>query len=204
MLERLPHRSLGHLAVAGQRLGRTPYRVWVLSGDSEMAEGSVWEAIEHAGVEHLDSLTLVIDVNRLGQRGPTRHQRDLEAYGRRLRAFDWHTIEIDGHDVDAIDAAFNEARSTGRRPTAIIAGTRKGKGVASVEDREGMHGKPLPHAESAIEELGGRRSIRISVAKPVEPEAPARTARHPVTLELPRYEVGESVATRDAYGRALA
>ncbi|MFD7894572.1 transketolase [Streptomyces sp. NPDC059743] len=192
------------MALAGQRLGRTPYRVWVLSGDSEMAEGSVWEAIEHAGVEHLDSLTLVLDVNRLGQRGPTRHQRDLEAYGRRLRAFDWHTIEIDGHDVDAIDAAFNEARSTGRRPTAIIAGTRKGKGVASVEDREGMHGKVLPDAESAIEELGGRRSIRISVAKPAEPEAPARTARHPVTLELPRYEVGDSVATRDAYGRALA
>ncbi|MEV0038623.1 transketolase [Streptomyces sp. NPDC050804] len=192
------------MALAGQRLGRTPYRVWVLSGDSEMAEGSVWEAIEHAGVEHLDSLTLVIDVNRLGQRGPTRHQRDLEAYGRRLRAFDWHTIEIDGHDVDAIDAAFNEARSTGRRPTAIIAGTRKGKGVASVEDREGMHGKPLPDAESAIEELGGRRSIRISVAKPAEPETPARTARHPVTLELPRYDLGDSVATRDAYGRALA
>nr|WSZ99873.1 transketolase [Streptomyces sp. NBC_00857] len=192
------------MALAGQRLGHAPYHVWVLSGDSEMAEGSVWEAIEHAGDQHLDSLTLVIDVNRLGQRGPTRHQRDLDAYGRRLRAFGWHTIEIDGHDMDAVDAAFNEARSTLRVPTAIIAGTRKGKGVASVEDREGMHGKPLPDAESAIEELGGRRFIRVPVTKPAPPGTPARTARHTATVELPRYDVGDSVATRDAYGKALA
>ncbi|MFE2499562.1 transketolase [Streptomyces scopuliridis] len=192
------------MALAGQRLGHNSYHVWVLSGDSEMAEGSVWEAIEHAGDQHLDSLTLVIDVNRLGQRGPTRHQRDLDAYGRRLRAFDWHTIEIDGHDLDAVDAAFNEARSTFRKPTAIIAGTRKGRGVASVEDREGMHGKPLPHAESAIEELGGRRSIRVPVAKPAEPETHPRTAGRRGTIALPRYDLGDSVATRDAYGRALA
>ncbi|MFD5032281.1 transketolase [Streptomyces sp. NPDC058405] len=192
------------MALAGQRLGPAPYRVWVLSGDSEMAEGSIWEAIEHAGDQHLDSLTLVIDVNRLGQRGPTRHQRDLDAYGRRLRAFDWHTIEIDGHDMDAVDAAFNEARSTAGRPTAIIAGTRKGRGVASVEDREGMHGKPLPDAESAIEELGGRRSIRVRVAKPAELDTPARGGGRVATIELPRYDVGDSVATRDAYGAALA
>ncbi|MFD5114824.1 MULTISPECIES: transketolase [unclassified Streptomyces] len=192
------------MALAGQRLGPAPYRVWVLSGDSEMAEGSIWEAIEHAGDQHLDSLTLVIDVNRLGQRGPTRHQRDLDAYGRRLRAFDWHTVEIDGHDMDAVDAAFNEARSTAGRPTAIIAGTRKGRGVASVEDREGMHGKPLPDAESAIEELGGRRSIRVRVAKPAELDTPARGGGRVATIELPRYDVGDSVATRDAYGAALA
>ncbi|MFF1956858.1 transketolase [Streptomyces sp. NPDC058220] len=192
------------MALAGQRLGPAPYRVWVLSGDSEIAEGSIWEAIEHAGDQHLDSLTLVIDVNRLGQRGPTRHQRDLDAYGRRLRAFDWHTVEIDGHDMDAVDAAFNEARSTAGRPTAIIAGTRKGRGVASVEDREGMHGKPLPDAESAIEELGGRRSIRVRVAKPAELDTPARGGGRVATIELPRYDVGDSVATRDAYGAALA
>ncbi|GAA1189897.1 transketolase [Streptomyces hebeiensis] len=192
------------MALAGQRLGRTPYRVYVLSGDSEMAEGSVWEAIEHAGDQHLDSLTLVIDVNRLGQRGPTRHQRDLDAYGRRLRAFGWHTVEIDGHDMDAVDAAFNEARSTLRKPTAIIAGTRKGRGVAAVEDREGLHGKPLPDAESAIAELGGRRSIRVSVAKPQEPAAATRSPRRTTAVDLPRYEIGDEVATRDAYGKALA
>ncbi|MFJ1647236.1 transketolase [Streptomyces sp. NPDC088258] len=192
------------MALAGQRLGHTPYRVWVLSGDSEMAEGSVWEAIEHAGDQHLDSVTLVIDVNRLGQRGPTRHQRDLDAYGRRLRAFGWHTVEIDGHDMDAVDAAFDEAKSTLRKPTAIIAGTRKGRGVHTVEDREGMHGKPLPDAASAIEELGGRRSIRVPVARPAEPETAPRTRHGSDTVELPRYDVGDEVATRDAFGKALA
>ncbi|MDX3854303.1 transketolase [Streptomyces sp. AK02-01A] len=192
------------MALAGQRLGPAPFRVWVLCGDSEMAEGSIWEAAEHAGDQHLDSLTLIIDVNRLGQRGPTRHQRDLDAYGRRLRAFGWHTVEIDGHDMDAVDAAFNEARSTARRPTAIIAGTRKGRGVAAVEDREGMHGKPLPDAESAIEELGGRRSIRVRVAKPAELDTPARGGGHNAAVDLPRYDLGDSVATRDAYGKALA
>ncbi len=89
------------VALAGKRLDQVPYRVWVLSGDSEMAEGSVWEAVEHAADQHLDNLTLIIDVNRLGQRGPTRHGWDLAAYTRRLRAFGWHTIEVDGHDVAA-------------------------------------------------------------------------------------------------------
>lgn len=192
------------MALAGQRLAPNPFHVWVLSGDSEMAEGSVWEALEQAGDQHLDSLTLIIDVNRLGQRGPTRHQRDLAAYGRRLRAFDWHTVEIDGHDLDAVDAAFNEARSTMGKPTAIIAGTRKGKGVAAVEDREGMHGKPLKDAAAAIEELGGRRSIRVEVAKPAAAATPAPDAGHHGHPDLPGYEVGDSVATRDAYGKALA
>jgi transketolase len=151
-------------------------------------------------------LTLVVDVNRLGQRGPTRHEWDLDAYGRRLRSFDWHTVEIDGHDIEAVDAAFREAESTTGRPTAIIAKTHKGRGVASVEDHEGMHGKPLPDAQSAIEELGGRRSVRVSVAKPAE--RAERTAPGGATgngnVELPRYELGDSVATRDAFGQALA
>ncbi|MEV0091056.1 transketolase [Streptomyces sp. NPDC050738] len=189
------------MALAGKRLDQLPYRVWVLSGDSEMAEGSVWEAAEHAAYENLDNLTLVVDVNRLGQRGPTRHQRDLAAYGRRLRGFGWHTIEIDGHDVDAIDLAYAEARSTEGQPTAIIAGTRKGRGVAAVEDREGMHGKPLPDAEAAIEELGGPRFVQVDVAKPDAAHLP-RTDRSG-HLTLPRYELGEKVATRDAYGQAL-
>jgi transketolase len=190
------------MALAGKRLENAPYRVWVLSGDSEMAEGSVWEAAEHAAYEHLDNLTLIIDVNRLGQRGPTRHGWDLDAYARRLAAFGWHTIEVDGHDVEAVDAAFAEASATRSQPTAVIARTLKGRGVAQVEDREGQHGKPLPDADAAIEELGGPRFVRVEVSPP--PAAPAR--RHPAggPLELPRFETGDSVATRDAYGQALA
>ncbi|GGK10694.1 transketolase [Streptomyces camponoticapitis] len=189
------------MALAGQRLGKVPYRVWVLCGDSEMAEGSIWEAAEHAGHEHLDSLTLILDVNRLGQRGPTRHEHDLAAYSRRLHAFGWHTIEVDGHDIDAIEAAYDEARSTLGEPTAIIAATMKGRGVASVEDREGMHGKPLPDAAGAIEELGGRRSMRVEVRKPTT----TATDAHPGVghLNLPRFDEGDQIATRDAYGQAL-
>ncbi|MFI9645251.1 transketolase [Streptomyces sp. NPDC052040] len=190
------------MALAEQRLDRTGYRVWVLCGDSELAEGSVWEAAEHAGHEHLDNLILIVDVNRLGQRGPTRHGHDLDAYARRFRAFDWHTVEVDGHDVEAVDRAFTEAESTTGQPTAILARTLKGKGVAAVEDREGHHGKPLPDAEEAIEELGGVRHLHIEVQPP-----PAARVLHAVQgghLELPRYDLGEQVATRDAYGEALA
>jgi transketolase len=190
------------MALAGKRLDQIPYRVWVLAGDSEMAEGSVWEAVEHAAYEHLDNLTLIIDVNRLGQRGPTRHGWDLEAYARRLGAFGWHTIEIDGHDVGAVDAALAEAGSTIGQPSAIIARTRKGRGVADVEDREGLHGKPLPDADAAIEELGGPRFIRVDVRKPPAARVLHTTLGGP--LSLPTFEVGDSVATRTAYGKALA
>ncbi|MCX5387191.1 transketolase [Streptomyces sp. NBC_00083] len=190
------------MALAGKRLEHAPYRVWVLSGDSEMAEGSVWEAAEHAAYENLDNLTLIIDVNRLGQRGPTRHGWDLDAYARRLKAFGWHTIEIDGHDIDAVDAAFAEASATTSQPTAIIAHTMKGRGVAEVEDREGHHGKPLPDADAAIEELGGPRFVRVEVSSP--PSVPARRDAGTGHLDLPRFDVGDSVATRDAFGQALA
>ncbi|MFF5007410.1 transketolase [Streptomyces phaeochromogenes] len=190
------------IALSGKRLDRVGYRVWVLCGDSEMAEGSVWEAAEHAGYEHLDNLTAIVDVNRLGQRGPTRHGHDLDAYARRFQAFGWHTIEVDGHDVDAIDRAYREAVATAGQPTAIIARTLKGKGVASVQDREGLHGKPLPDADEAIAELGGVRDLRVEVRQP-----PAARMLHAVRaghLELPRYETGDEVATRNAYGQALA
>ncbi|MER5972556.1 transketolase [Streptomyces sp. NPDC002055] len=189
------------VAWAGKRLDRLPYRVWVLCGDSELAEGSMWEAFEHAGHERLDNLTAVIDVNRLGQRGPTRHAWDLDAYARRIRSFGWHTVEIDGHDVTAIDEAYAEARSTALRPTAIIARTRKGSGVRAVEDREGFHGKPLPDAAEAVAELGGIRNLTVEVQPPPEVRAPQRPA---TSLELPRYDLGSKAATRTAYGEALA
>ncbi|MGI5400883.1 transketolase [Streptomyces sp. CA-135486] len=190
------------MALAGKKLDQIPYRIWVLSGDSEMAEGSVWEAIEQAAYENLDNLTLLIDVNRLGQRGPTRHEWDLDAYAQRLGAFGWHTVEIDGHDVAAVDEALAEARSTFRRPTAVIARTRKGRGVKAVEDREGMHGKPLPDADEAIEELGGPRFLRVEVQSP--PAARVLHGALSAHLERPRFDVGDSVATRTAYGQALA
>jgi transketolase len=190
------------IALSGKRLERSGYRVWVLCGDSELAEGSVWEAAEHAGHEHLDNLVTIVDVNRLGQRGPTRHGHDLDAYARRFQAFGWHTVEVDGHDVDAVDRAYGEALSTRGQPVAVLARTLKGKGVAAVEDREGLHGKPLPEAEEAIAELGGPRDLRVTVRTP--DDAPAVDLRPTGRPDLPRWELGEEVPTRDAFGRALA
>ncbi|MFF9813449.1 transketolase [Streptomyces sp. NPDC014006] len=190
------------IALSGKRLEHDGYRVWVLTGDSELAEGSVWEAAEHAGHEHLDNLITIVDVNRLGQRGPTRHGHDLDAYARRFKAFGWHTIEIDGHDVDAVDRAYGEALSTAGQPTAIIARTLKGKGVEGVQDREGLHGKPLPEAEEAIEQLGGKRDLRVQVHEPPTVTVVRSATTSP--YELPRWDKGEEAATRDAYGKALA
>ncbi|GGR98616.1 transketolase [Streptomyces aureoverticillatus] len=189
------------MALSGKRLDRIPYRVWVLCGDSELAEGAVWEAAEHAAYERLDNLTLIVDVNRLGQRGPTRHEWDLDAYARRLTAFGWHVVQADGHDTEALDRACHEARSAVGRPTAILARTVKGKGVAAAENREGLHGKPLKDAEAAVRELGGDRRARVNVQAP--PAARTLRATRSGHLELPRYETGTETATRDAFGQAL-
>src|SRR5258706_3096279 len=149
------------VALAGKKLDRLPYRVWCLCGDSELAEGSMWEAFEHAAFAGLDNLTAILDINRLGQRGETMHGWDLASYTRRVEAYGWVAIEIDGHDVEAIDRPYDEARSTTGRPTAIIARTIKGKGVKAVENKDGWHGKPLDDPESAIEELGGERNLVV-------------------------------------------
>ena len=191
------------LALAGRRPQRLPYRVWVLCGDSELAEGSMWEAFEHAGYERLDNLTAIVDVNRLGQRGETRHGWDTGAYARRIGAFGWHTIEVDGHDVAAVERAYAGALSTRGQPTAIIARTVKGKGVAAVQDAEDAHGKPLPDPDQAVAELGGVRDIRVPVRRP-EPTPVSTVAGNGHRPDLPRYERGESVATRVAVGEALA
>jgi transketolase len=189
------------MAIAGKYLDRLPYRVWVLCGDSETAEGSIWEAFEHAWHYELDNLIAIFDVNRLGQRGPTMDEWQLDHYRARAEGFGWNTIEIDGHDVEAIDAAYTEAASTTGGPTLIVARTVKGKGVKAVENQEGWHGKPLDDPDAAIDELGGLRNITVSVAKP-EAGEPHRFETG--ALELPRYEVGSEVATRKAYGEALA
>jgi transketolase len=190
------------LALTGRFLDQLPYRVWVLCGDSEMAEGSMWEAFEHAGYLGLGNLTAIVDVNRLGQRGPTRHGWDLAAYARRIQAFGWHTIEIDGHDPAQIDRAYAEAVTVGQ-PTAILARTRKGRGVSAVEDHEGAHGKPVPNAEEAIAELGGPRDLHVSVQPPSGGQHPHRFGPRG-ELSLPAYQRGEKVATRTAFGKALA
>src|SRR5215211_350408 len=186
------------LALAGKRLDRLPFRVWVICGDSEMAEGSMWEAIEHAAFYELANLTAIIDVNRLGQRGETMHGWNLDYYSARLRSCGWRAIEIDGHDVEAVDAAYREAEASDR-PTAVVAKTLKGKGYSKVEDQEGWHGKAV--AEEGVQELGGVRNIRIDLPKP---EARERHRFDTPGGEWPRYEVGSSIETRKAYGEALA
>ncbi len=189
------------MALAGKRLDRLPFRVWTLCGDSEIAEGSQWEALEHAAFYELDNLVAIIDVNRLGQRGETMHGWNLDSYSARAKAFGCHTIEIDGHDVEAIDRAYAEAIDVSGQPVVIVAKTIKGKGDPDVEDKNGFHGKALDHSEEVIATLGGVRNLRIEVAKPET--GAARNEFDGGTLELPRYELGDEVATRKAYGDAL-
>jgi transketolase len=188
------------VALAGKRLDRLPHRVWCLCGDSEMAEGSIWEAFEHASYNGLDNLCAIVDVNRLGQTRETMVGWDLDRHVRRAEAFGWHAIAIDGHDVDAIAAAFDEAVETTGRPTAIIARTKKGKGVKAVEDQPGKHGKPLDDPDAAIVELGGERDLTVELAAPAGGKA--HTFGAPGG-ELPTWDVGEQEATRKAYGEAL-
>ncbi|MEH2070061.1 MAG: transketolase [Nostoc sp.] len=192
------------VALAGKYLDQLPYHVWVLLGDSETAEGSVWEAFDRASHYTLDNLIAIIDVNRLGQRGQTELGWNTQAYAARATAFGWQAIEIDGHDLTEIDQAFSTALSINDRPTVIIARTKKGKGVSSVEDLAGWHGKVLkPDAEKeAIAQLGGERHITIQVNKPEEQDQPA-TIGKPQPLQLPTYDKGAKVATRRAYGDAL-
>ena len=191
------------VALAGKRLDRLPYRVWVLTGDSEMAEGSMWEAFEHAAYARLDNLTAIIDVNRLGQTGETMHGWNVGYYAGRLRAIGWHAVELDGHDVEAIDRALIDATRTTGRPTALLAKTEKGHGVAAVANESGRHGKPLDDPEAAIRELGGERHLTVEVAKPAGTGRPY-TFETSGPLQLPGYEIGTMEATRKAYGDALA
>ncbi|QLE56743.1 transketolase [Nostoc sp. TCL26-01] len=191
------------LALAGKYLDQLPYNVWVLLGDSETAEGSIWEAFDHAAHYTLDNLIAIIDVNRLGQRGQTELGWNTQAYAHRAKAFGWQAMEIDGHDLTEIDQAFSAAVSINDRPTVIIARTKKGKGVNSLEDLGGWHGKALkPDAEKqAITELGGERHIQIQVSQPEEQQL--NIIANPQPLQLPTYEKGTKVATRRAYGDAL-
>ena len=190
------------VAIAGKQLDRLPYRVWALCGDSEMAEGSMWEAFEHASFWKLDNLTAIIDVNRLGQRGETMHGWEVERYVDRAQAFGWKAIQIDGHDLEQIDQAYGEAIATEGVPTVIVARTVKGKGVAAIENKGGLHGKSLDDPEAAVQELGGLRDIKV---KPLAPSKETRPHQFATEEQGPlSYALGEKVATRKAYGDALA
>ncbi|HZE03830.1 MAG TPA: transketolase, partial [Solirubrobacteraceae bacterium] len=192
------------VALCARELDRLPYRVWALCGDSEMAEGSIWEAVEHAGKEGLDNLVAIIDVNRLGQRGETMHGWNLRAYADRANASNWHTIEIDGHDIAAIDRAFSEAEATAGRPTMIIARTIKGYGASETADKEGKHGQPLKDPHKAIEELGNVGPVHVDVAKPETAGTPHRFDED-ASVTLPSYDVGgDPVPTRKAFGEGVA
>lgn len=191
------------MALAGKYLDKLPYHVWVLLGDSETAEGSVWEAFHVASYYHLNNLIAIIDVNRLGQRGETELGWNLDAYAARGKAFGWHAIEIDGHNYEEIHRAYSEAEQVTDKPVVIVAKTVKGKGVSFLENVNGWHGKPLKRdqEEQAIKELHPVRSMVYPVQKP-EPRQPAPMGEKK-PLELPRYDVGSKVATRKAYGDGL-
>jgi transketolase len=190
------------MALAARLLERE-VRVWVLLGDSELAEGSIYEALELGGHLGLRQVVAIADVNRLGQRGPTMVGWDLEQYAGRARAFGWNALVVDGHDREAIHRAYEDAEGSDR-PVFIAARTKKGAGVSALEDREGWHGKPLPEDEArrALEELGDPPGdVRV------RPLGPRRASGHPVPpprpYEPPRYAVGAKVATREAFGDAL-
>ncbi|MDQ4107185.1 MAG: transketolase [Actinomycetota bacterium] len=193
--------AIGLGMALAMRLDESPARVWVLIGDSEAAEGSVWEAMEAASHHLADNLTFLLDLNRLGQRGPTMHGWDADVFVARAEAFGWNALAIDGHDVVAIDRAYRGAAEHDR-PTMIVARTEKGHGVSEVADRDGWHGKALPPemAERAIQELGGVRSITITPSKP-EPWMPVGAG---ASAGTPAPTYAEPIATRKAFGETLA
>ncbi|HLJ56586.1 MAG TPA: transketolase [Chthonomonadaceae bacterium] len=192
------------MAYSGKYFDKLPFRVWVLLGDSEMAEGSVYESFELAGYYKLDNLVAIIDMNRLGQRGPTMLQWHGEIYAARATAFGWHAIQVDGQDVNAVHAAYAEALGAGK-PVCIVAKTQKGAGVSFLADKEGWHGKALSadQEKQALAELGNPKGDLRIKPQPPRPGEPAM-AEEKGAFEPPKYEVGAKVATREAYGDALA
>jgi transketolase len=192
------------MALNAKYLDRLPYLTFVLLGDSEMAEGSQWEAIQLAAHYELDNLIGILDVNRLGQRGETMYGHDLQAYEQRLAAFGWETILVDGHSFEEILPAYQQAALVSGKPVMVIAGTIKGKGVSFLEDKNGWHGKALKpeEFERALKELGPiDKSLRGEIPKPHDqkPLEPPPQKAQPLS-----YPGDKPVATRNAFGHALA
>jgi transketolase len=197
------------MALNARRIG-SDYRTYVLLGDGESAEGSVPEAATVAEFQHLDNLCAIIDINGLGQSRPTMFDHDLKAFASRWQAFGWHTIELDGHDIPAILKAFDEAGRTRSRPTVLLARTLKGKGLSIMEGKEGWHGKALTADQlpAALKELNaqfvGGGSMDGPAPLPIKrPEGNVAPEPSPKPVGPPSYQMGEKVATREAYGAAL-
>src|ERR671911_751576 len=193
------------VALAGKYLDEEPYRVWVLCGDSEMAEGSMWEAFQHASFYKLDNLIAILDMNRLGQTRETMDGWHGDHYAARAEAFGWHAVQIDGHNPEEIDRAYAEALDHADQPTLIIAQTKKGRGVSFLEDVDGMHGKPVAEdqVQAALDELGDVDDLLVDVRKPDPGQGENFTAGLTGELNLPTWPVGDEEATRGAYGAAL-
>ena len=186
-------------------LDKEPGRVYALLGDGEVAEGSVWEAAQFASFNRLDNLCAIVDVNRLGQSGPTMYEHHLETYQARFNAFGWQTAVVDGHDIAQIKDAFARARDVEGKPFALVAKTFKGRGVSFLEDKDNWHGKPVKKGEElekAVAELGDA-DIRLPVSPRRYPGAPEELPE-PDLRANPEYTLGQEVATREAYGTALA
>ena len=193
------------IALAGKYLDKLPYKIWALLGDSEMAEGSIWEAFDHASFNKLNNLIGILDCNRLGQRGETDLGWNTAAYAARAEAFGWNAIVIDGHNYEEINNAYSQAIQSTDKPTLIVAKTKKGKGVSFLEDKPGWHGKPLNKDQEAqaLQELNPQvRSQTFPVQKPAPGQLAPEAEEKPI--ELPTYELGATTAaTRKAYGDAL-
>ena len=186
------------LALAGRRLDRLPNRVWVLCGDTEIAKVSTWEAFGYAGRAAVGNLTVVVDVNGAGQAGEIMLARDL----RQARAFGWHAVAIDGHDMGAIDRAYRQAAASTGRPTVIFARTRASRGVTAAAGRPGRRGT-RPDDPGAMIAEAGRERLRVHVVRPGTVRPPHRFQVRGQE-ELPRWNVGAQIATGQAYGEALA
>ncbi len=194
------------LAFNAKSIDKTDYRTYVLMGDGESVEGSVWEAAEVARQAKLDNLCAIVDVNRLGQSDPTMLQHDMEAYRARWSGFGWHAIVVDGHDIGALVAAFGEAAKTKGQPTVLLAKTFKGRGISFMENHPDWHGKPLKKGEEtqkALDEL--TRQLKPSSVQPqISLPTAAKTAPATKGTVAPApYKLGDSVATREAFGAAL-
>ncbi|HEV2208908.1 MAG TPA: transketolase [Verrucomicrobiae bacterium] len=186
------------------RLDALDYRTYVLLGDGECSEGSVWEAAALAGLNQLNNLIALVDINRLGQSDPTPLGHNLDAYKRRFESFGWRTEEIDGHDLDEITEVL-AAVGLGHQPLVILARTLKGAGISFLQDKEGWHGKPLSaeEAQRAIAEL--RPSARSGIGQPIPAPNPLPAPKNdaPSGYPAPSYQLGDKVATREAFGNAL-
>src|SRR6266404_5245973 len=186
------------------RLDALDYRTYVLLGDGECSEGSVWEAASLAGLNQLNNLVAIVDVNRLGQSEPAPLGHNLDAFKDRFEAFGWRTEEIDGHDIDEILEVL-AAVGLGNQPLVILAKTLKGAGISFIQDKEGWHGKPLNKEEAAraIAELQPMAKSGVGHPIPAPTQLPAPKNDAPSSYPPINYKIGDSVATREAFGAAL-